>query len=359
MARADRLLGRLTVAARPGPVLRLAPPRWARVLGGAGGRRDPAGDDQADDAPAHTWSPAPPAWAARPRAFWGSGQVLTLERARRELALSVIAVRLEARSAVSRLHQILGTASSAALEDAVLTVSHLLHLLGVAQDRAGDLSVTRAYALGMPPGAGAVPAVTWRPQAIEEAGEIGQQVRSGRPVIMNVAGLAEADAKRLADFAAGFIFGIGGIIKRISGETVLLLPPDDLLPRNDPRDARYLAELHGALPPATESVREALHFVMELSPPASGLRWEGSLATRIRGYAGTIRALALPLNLASADLTGATASVDDLTGAIWTASTVWPSAGIAAQVRSTSDELSPGTYQIRGGAGPATAGLFL
>jgi hypothetical protein len=150
---------------------------------------------------------------------------------------------------------------------------------------AGDLAVTRAYAAGMPPGAGAPPAITLRPRAAGEASEIAPHLRAGLPVIVSLAGLTPADAQRLADFAAGFIGDVQGTIRRISGDTVLLLPPPGLLPLNDAQDARYLAELQVALPPAIESVREVLHGVMGFSPPSPRLGRDGSPASTTAGYA--------------------------------------------------------------------------
>jgi Cell division protein SepF len=327
-------------------------PRWARIFGGADARRAPAEDAMAVP------HPAAPAVLAMPSFSWRSGQVLTVARARRELTLSVIGARAGVRSAVSGLGEILDASSGATLDDTVLNVSYLLHQLEVAQDCEADYSATLAYALGMPPAAGASPAITRRPRAIEEAREIGEQVRAGLPVILSVADVTAGDARRIFDFAAGLVFGLHGTIERISDRTVLLLPPHGLLNPDDPRDVGYLTQLQAALPAAIETVREVLHGVVELSAPSHRLGWERPLADRIRTYSGGLQALTLPLNLARTDLTGATISLPDLTGAIWTSSTTWPSAGIASQVQAISGELLPGIHQVRGGTNPAT-GVFL
>jgi hypothetical protein len=324
----------------------------ARILRSAGGRRAPAQDAMAVS------YPAAPAVPARPRVSWGSGHVLTVAKARRDLTLSVLAARAAARSAVSGLGEILDTSSGVTLDDTVLKVSHLLRLLEVAQEREGDYSAALAYALGRPPRAGASRAITRRPRAIEEATQIGEHIRAGLPVILSVAEMTAADARRLVDFAAGLVFGLQGTIERISGQTVLLLPPHTLLSPDDPRDVCYLAELQAALPAAIDTVRQVLQGVTELSPPSFRLGWDRPLASRIRTYAGGLQALILPLNLARTDLTGMTASLHDLTGAIWTSSTTWPSAEIASRVQAISGELSPGIHQIRSGTDPAT-GVFL
>jgi cell division inhibitor SepF len=43
---------------------------------------------------------------------------------------------------------------------------------------------------------------------------------------MNLTELADADAKRLVDFAAGLIFGLRGSIERVTNKVFLLSPRD-------------------------------------------------------------------------------------------------------------------------------------
>ncbi|MPZ86816.1 MAG: DUF552 domain-containing protein [Nitriliruptorales bacterium] len=62
------------------------------------------------------------------------------------------------------------------------------------------------------------------PSTFNDVEEIGENFRSGIPVIMNLAGASEGVAKRLLDFASGLIFGLDGRIERV-GDRVFLLTP--------------------------------------------------------------------------------------------------------------------------------------
>lgn len=62
------------------------------------------------------------------------------------------------------------------------------------------------------------------PTTFNDVEEVGEQFRSGVPVIMNLAGASESVAKRLLDFASGLIFGLDGRIERV-GDRVFLLTP--------------------------------------------------------------------------------------------------------------------------------------
>jgi cell division inhibitor SepF len=65
---------------------------------------------------------------------------------------------------------------------------------------------------------------TLHPTTYNEARKIGEQFRDGVPVIMNLTELAEADAKRLVDFAAGLAFGLRGSMERVTNRVFLLSP---------------------------------------------------------------------------------------------------------------------------------------
>jgi cell division inhibitor SepF len=65
---------------------------------------------------------------------------------------------------------------------------------------------------------------TVHPSTYNEARTIGEAYRDGRPVIMNLTDLDDADAKRLVDFAAGLIFGLRGSIERVTAKVFLLSP---------------------------------------------------------------------------------------------------------------------------------------
>jgi cell division inhibitor SepF len=57
---------------------------------------------------------------------------------------------------------------------------------------------------------------TLHPRTYNEARTIGEHFREGTPVIMNLTGMVDSDAKRLVDFAAGLIFGLRGSIERVT-----------------------------------------------------------------------------------------------------------------------------------------------
>ncbi|MEO3938643.1 cell division protein SepF [Dermatophilaceae bacterium Soc4.6] len=65
---------------------------------------------------------------------------------------------------------------------------------------------------------------TIHPRTYNEAKKIGEAFRAGTPVIMNLSDMADDDAKRLVDFAAGLIFGLHGEIERVTSKVFLLSP---------------------------------------------------------------------------------------------------------------------------------------
>jgi cell division inhibitor SepF len=73
-----------------------------------------------------------------------------------------------------------------------------------------------------PPGPQRITTVA--PRAYNDAKHIGEQFRSGVPVIMNLDGMEDADARRLVDFAAGLTFGLHGDLQRVTRGVFLLRP---------------------------------------------------------------------------------------------------------------------------------------
>lgn len=65
---------------------------------------------------------------------------------------------------------------------------------------------------------------TVHPRSYNDAKLIGESFREDIPVIMNVTEMGEAEAKRLVDFAAGLVFGLGGSIERVTNKVFLLTP---------------------------------------------------------------------------------------------------------------------------------------
>ncbi|HEX6871296.1 MAG TPA: cell division protein SepF, partial [Micromonosporaceae bacterium] len=68
--------------------------------------------------------------------------------------------------------------------------------------------------------------ITLHPTTYPEARTIGEHFRDGYPVIMNLTDMAEPDAKRLVDFAAGLAFGLRGSMERVTNRVFLLSPPN-------------------------------------------------------------------------------------------------------------------------------------
>lgn len=65
---------------------------------------------------------------------------------------------------------------------------------------------------------------TIHPRSYNDAKLIGEAIRSGIPVIINVTDMSESEAKRLVDFSAGLAFGLHGSIERVTNKVFLLTP---------------------------------------------------------------------------------------------------------------------------------------
>ena len=65
---------------------------------------------------------------------------------------------------------------------------------------------------------------TITPSNYNEARAVGENFREGTPVIMNLTEMADTDAKRLVDFAAGLVFATHGSIEKVTNKVFLLSP---------------------------------------------------------------------------------------------------------------------------------------
>jgi cell division inhibitor SepF len=65
---------------------------------------------------------------------------------------------------------------------------------------------------------------TLHPRSYNDARTIGEEYREGVPVIINLTGMDDSDAKRIVDFAAGLVFGLRGTIERVTNKVFLLSP---------------------------------------------------------------------------------------------------------------------------------------
>lgn len=66
---------------------------------------------------------------------------------------------------------------------------------------------------------------TLHPTTYNEARTVGENFREGVPVIMNLTGMTDDDAKRLVDFAAGLVFAVQGTLERVTSKVFLVSPP--------------------------------------------------------------------------------------------------------------------------------------
>jgi cell division inhibitor SepF len=65
---------------------------------------------------------------------------------------------------------------------------------------------------------------TLHPRSYTDARRIGEEYREGVPVIINLTGMDDSDAKRVVDFSAGIVFGLRGTIERVTNKVFLLSP---------------------------------------------------------------------------------------------------------------------------------------
>jgi cell division inhibitor SepF len=75
-----------------------------------------------------------------------------------------------------------------------------------------------------PPLADVYRITTLHPITYNDARRIGEEFRSGTPVIMNLSDMDEADARRIVDFSAGLAFGLHGSIEKVTKGVFLLSP---------------------------------------------------------------------------------------------------------------------------------------
>ncbi|MEO3814592.1 cell division protein SepF [Sphaerisporangium sp. B11E5] len=66
---------------------------------------------------------------------------------------------------------------------------------------------------------------TLRPRDYNEVLYVGHFYRKGQPVVMDLTGMSDTDARPLVDFAAGLVFGRCGDMDRIAHKVFLLVPP--------------------------------------------------------------------------------------------------------------------------------------
>jgi cell division inhibitor SepF len=77
------------------------------------------------------------------------------------------------------------------------------------------------------------------PTGFNDAKEIGDRLKNGQPVIVNLQGVDRDLARRLIDFASGLTYGLGGSMEKVA-ESVFLLAPSNV--EVSPEEKRRLQE---------------------------------------------------------------------------------------------------------------------
>ena len=87
--------------------------------------------------------------------------------------------------------------------------------------------------------------VTIKLTGFAEARVIGEKYRDGQSVIMDMTEMADADARRLVDFAAGLAFAKRGSIDKVTTKVFMLLPSDIDASDISPEQRREYAGSYG------------------------------------------------------------------------------------------------------------------
>lgn len=68
--------------------------------------------------------------------------------------------------------------------------------------------------------------VSLRPESFVDSRAVGEALREGNPVIMNLSDVPEAEARRILDFVTGVSFGLHGNVERVTNRVFLFSPRD-------------------------------------------------------------------------------------------------------------------------------------
>ena len=63
-----------------------------------------------------------------------------------------------------------------------------------------------------------------KPKCFNNSTEAADQLKQRRPVILDVGGLDPDEARRVVDFVAGTVYGLGGDIQKVSGGIFVATP---------------------------------------------------------------------------------------------------------------------------------------
>jgi len=64
------------------------------------------------------------------------------------------------------------------------------------------------------------------PEGFNDAQDVGDRLKAGQPVILNLQGLGRDLQRRLIDFSSGLAYAVGGSMSRVADQVFLLTPTD-------------------------------------------------------------------------------------------------------------------------------------
>jgi cell division inhibitor SepF len=71
------------------------------------------------------------------------------------------------------------------------------------------------------------------PISFNDAQEVGDRLKSGQPVILNLQGADRELARRLIDFASGLCYATNGTMSKVADQVFLLTPPNVEVPEDE------------------------------------------------------------------------------------------------------------------------------
>jgi len=80
--------------------------------------------------------------------------------------------------------------------------------------------------MGLRAGMGSARVHIVEPHGFNDAQEIGDRLKVGQPVILNLQGVARDLQRRLNDFSSGLAYAVGGSMSRVADQVFLLTPSD-------------------------------------------------------------------------------------------------------------------------------------
>lgn len=65
-----------------------------------------------------------------------------------------------------------------------------------------------------------------RPETIDEAPQVAEQIKDHLPVIVNLEDVPESEARRIVDFLGGVVYGLNGSMKKVARSVFICSPFD-------------------------------------------------------------------------------------------------------------------------------------